>query len=143
MPDSSSSLKKRGAPPGNTNALKHGFYSPRHRKTSYLSDPTDLAGQIDLLHVYIQEVRSLAVELSALPDCPDHTARLRILSLSMHSLNRILRLHQKLLGPMDEKIVNRSNLSRCFDAAYLALLDQSLSTTPDAPAATDPTSPSA
>jgi len=53
--------RRRGARPGNTNALKHGFYSQRltSRGISWLDDQparADLLGEINLLRVFIRQM---------------------------------------------------------------------------------------
>ena len=57
------SLRKRGGQPGNTNALKHGYYSPRFHKleAADLADLADLAeegpaSEIALLRVLIRRM---------------------------------------------------------------------------------------
>lgn len=57
---------KRGAPPGNLNALKHGFYSPRFYKGE-LDDlaaamPQGLKDEISLMRVIIRRAMVLAEE---------------------------------------------------------------------------------
>ena len=58
--------RKRGAQPGNTNALKHGFYSPRFSPLELRDLDTALADGLDdeiaLLRVTIRRVFDLATD---------------------------------------------------------------------------------
>ena len=62
----------RGAPPGNTNALKHGFYSHTFQdlETSDLAglDPTGLVHEIQLLRVCIRRVSQQGKQVTNLPE---------------------------------------------------------------------------
>jgi hypothetical protein len=62
--------RKRGAQPGNTNALKHGFYSRRFNKIETqdleASNLDDLSGEIALLRVFTRRVFELAQDVDDL-----------------------------------------------------------------------------
>ena len=80
--------RKRGAQPGNTNALKHGFYSRRFNKieTQDLesSNLDDLSGEIALLRVFTRRVFELAQDVDDL-DRAVHL--LSVFSLSVGKLS--------------------------------------------------------
>ena len=88
------SKKKRGAPRGNHNALKHGFYSTafKDHERRLLSQPAsaDLSAEIELLRVanyrFIDALRACAGSL----DGKTQVAALRALNLSVHSIKRLL-----------------------------------------------------
>jgi hypothetical protein len=59
-------MRRRGAQPGNMNALKHGFYSPRFNRGE-LTDleqgiPYNLTDEINMLRVVIRRMLALADE---------------------------------------------------------------------------------
>ncbi len=111
--------KKRGAPPGNTNALKHGYYSPRFRPSSSAgvsnANLSDLPAQIDLLRAYIRQVKDLSAQMD---EIHDELGLLRVLSLAMSSLNHLLRVQQRLSGTAQEKAMLRNVLSQALDDLY-------------------------
>ena len=80
--------RKRGGQPGNTNALKHGFYSRRFNKieTQDLesSNLDDLSGEIALLRVFTRRVFELAQDVDDL-DRAVHL--LSVFSLSVGKLS--------------------------------------------------------
>jgi hypothetical protein len=87
--------RKRGAPPGNQNAFRHGFYSARFREAELLalnqSDALELADEIALIRVATArlldsldlhtEARDLQAELSII----------RAFNLSAHSIRALIR----------------------------------------------------
>jgi len=87
--------RKRGAQPGNRNALKHGFYSDQfdqvERQKLGLLPKMDLTGEIDLLR--IQMYRYLMAETEALPHMDYETRHqaLRTHSLAADTLSRLIR----------------------------------------------------
>jgi hypothetical protein len=110
--------KKRGAPVGNTNALKHGFYSPRYRPVgSPMYDDSGLLDQIAVLSLYIHQVMLLSEEIHSIKDS---LGIFRALSYSMACLNRLLRAQQLVSGGSQEEVnILRSSLSRILDQIYL------------------------
>jgi hypothetical protein len=96
--------RRRGAPPGNQNALKHGFYSARFNKSELKdynsADFTGLAQEIALLRLYIRRVVDLGVTSNGLSLSID---LLRALSLAVTSLTRLLKA-QSLLSNIDADI---------------------------------------
>ena len=88
------SKKKRGAPRGNHNALKHGFYSAafKDHERRILSQPSsaDLSAEVELLRVanyrFIEALRACPGSL----DGKTQVAALRALNLSVLSIKRLL-----------------------------------------------------
>ncbi len=86
--------RKRGAPRGNHNAFKHGFYSAafRNRERRILSQPSaaDLATEIELLRVanyrFLHDLGASAGPL----DHKTQLAALRAVNLSVLSIKRLL-----------------------------------------------------
>ncbi len=86
--------KKRGAPRGNRNALKHGFYSAafKDRERRLLSHPSaaELSTEIELLRVanyrFVQALTASADPL----DVKTQLAALRAVNLSILSIRRLL-----------------------------------------------------
>ena len=129
--------KKRGAPPGNTNALKHGYYSPRFgppsRRHPQNIDPTGVADQIDLLRVYIFHIQELSEQIN---NVRDQAGLLNALTLAMASLIRLLRLQRILPGDMDTKETARHAIFQVLSemsAQYAAPLSSEPSSSPPGP----------
>ena len=95
--------KKRGAPHGNTNALKHGFYSQRFCKTELEkleNTSVILEDEIELLRVLILRVFEAADEGGDNLDI--WTKSLRTLGLSLTRLASLLRMQRELTGVESE-----------------------------------------
>ena len=96
--------RRRGAQPGNTNALKHGFYS-RYFKAGELEDletiASDLTAEVALLRV---TSRRLFERLTAMEDAGDqfnienYTALTALLSACSVRLASLMRTNQVLTG---------------------------------------------
>jgi hypothetical protein len=92
--------RRRGAPNGNQNAVKHGFYS-RMFHTTDIEDLDDspainLADEIILLRVFIRRaIESNDTQL----DFPESLELLRVLSLASLSINRLIRTQHLLTPP--------------------------------------------
>jgi hypothetical protein len=72
MPAISPSLKrKRGAPPGNTNAFRHGFYSPSFTSGEMLSLDSNVKGEfhdeINLARVNANRLAELLKDFKTMP----------------------------------------------------------------------------
>jgi hypothetical protein len=87
--------RKRGAQPGNLNAIKHGFYSDQFRQAEKMSlsliQQMDLTGEIQFFRVELR--RYLEAETVAL-DQMDYETRLQALhtfSLAAECFNRLVR----------------------------------------------------
>ena len=104
-PSASLAPRKRGGQPGNTNSLKHGYYSTRFS----LADLTDLENhsfsglqdEITLLRVFTRRVVELSTDLENLPEA---VSLLRVLSMAMISLSRLMRTHHLLGGDRGDEI---------------------------------------
>ena len=87
--------KKRGAPRGNHNAFKHGFYSSafkeQERRLLAQLSPADLSAEVDLLRIAMfRFVQALNASTSPL-DAEAQLSALRALTLGTHSIARLLR----------------------------------------------------
>jgi hypothetical protein len=100
----SSSKRRRGAPPGNQNALKHGFYAAHKPASAQSAENTpilDLQAEIDLIRQSMQRVLALG-EPQTYREAVDY---LRSLSLAATTLTRLARTHRYLYpapNPGDE-----------------------------------------
>ena len=106
--------RKRGAQPGNTNALKHGFYS-RHFSKNDLSDleinaTKGVQDEITMLRVFIRYVLQLSTGAQTLPEA---LACLRAISLSVTALSRLIKVQHVVFG----------STSELDEALHLALQD--------------------
>ena len=111
--------RKRGGQPGNTNALKHGFYSRRfttleHNDLESTLDD-DLQSEVEMLRVQIRRVFDRSSEIDNLEQA---TYLLRILALAVGRLAALLRV-QSLYGlsPADEHQL-------AFDEALSELVEE-------------------
>jgi hypothetical protein len=100
----SSSKRRRGAPPGNQNARKHGYYStqsPASAQGEENSLALDLQVEIDFIRHSMQRVIALG-EPQTYREAVDY---LRALSLAATALTRLVRAHRYInpaLDPRDE-----------------------------------------
>jgi hypothetical protein len=114
MPDNRAPSRKRGGQPGNTNALKHGFYSRFFRR----GEVTDLeAYEIDGLNDEIAMLRVWTRRIMAIGDGVESLDEaIRVLgalgSASLH-LSHLLRSQKSLGGTTDE-----------FEQKFLKALDK-------------------
>ena len=124
----------RGAPPGNTNALKHGFYSRLFRqavrKTFDNTEFTGLQEEIDLLRLYTHRVLEMGKDTGNLEEAAN---LLRVLALASTSLARMVRT---------QHILARSGATtdEIFHQALLEALTELESASPSLSVA-DPESP--
>ncbi len=89
--------KRRGAQPGNRNAVKHGFYSSvfKAQERSLLAHVplTDLSAEIDLIrvtnHRFLEALKASKGDL----DLETQLIALRAVNLSAHSIATLLRAH--------------------------------------------------
>ncbi len=97
--------QKRGAPRGNHNALKHGFYSAAFKEQElrllHELPVTDLSAEVDLIRVmsyrFLQALNASPASL----DVETQLAALRAVSLSAHSITRLLHV-QLLLSHLND-----------------------------------------
>ena len=87
----SSSCRKPGGQPGNTNALRHGLYSLNARLEFTASAEADQDGllqkEIEILRGAMHQV----IEMSSQPDGPDGITVLHALTIASANINRLLR----------------------------------------------------
>jgi uncharacterized protein YjcR len=84
---------KGGAPRGNTNALKHGFYS-RHFKTRELKDldcETDLDDEIKFVRVCIRRISEQAENITSLDQGLEY---LRAISHAAYTITRMVKIRK-------------------------------------------------
>jgi len=103
--------RRRGAQPGNTNSLKHGFYT-RRMPPSDLSDLekhtfTGLREETSILRLFIRRVVELSGEVA---DLEQAVSLLRVLSLALLSLTRLLRTEQ-LLGTDKNELMDALSIA--------------------------------
>jgi hypothetical protein len=105
MPPHSSAPRRRGAQPGNLNAVSHGFYSTRFKKAERTaienSDFTGLADEIALLRLYIRRVVAESLQFD---DFAVHLEALRVISLASASLTSLIKLHVALTPSAGDKL---------------------------------------
>ena len=96
------STKRPGAPPGNRNALKHGFYAqPTHPLTSIVDIIADLAAKQIALSNHIDDL------LSTTDDLPNMVDLVKLFSLhgqNASRLGRLLRDQRALSGAASDGI---------------------------------------
>jgi hypothetical protein len=94
-PSSEKPKRKRGAPPGNKNAPKHGFYAQKdmHSGIDVLDGEasTGLLDEINLIRDYMLFVLSFAYDVNSLAEALDC---LRTFSLAASSLTRMIKAQE-------------------------------------------------
>ena len=94
-----SSKRPRGAPSGNLNALKHGFYSRRFKRRDARDleghDFHGLADEITMMRVFLRDVVERYDEAGTLAETVD---LLRAVCLAATSLTRLVKTHQLIAG---------------------------------------------
>ena len=103
-PKTKPKTRRRGAQPGNINALTHGFYSPRFRQADLTDlDQCQFSGlqdEIIMLRVYTRRVTEFSSEVDNFDDA---LSMLRALSMASVAMTRLIKT-QQIIGPspMDE-----------------------------------------
>ena len=102
MPSTFPTTRPRGgAPRGNTNALKHGFYSRRFRKSEVadleVTNATALRDEIAMLRVCLRRMVEWAPAIKSFADAATFV---RVISLGSGALARLIRI-QKAIGGSD------------------------------------------
>ena len=110
--------KKPGAPQGNHNAYKHGFYSAhfKDRERALLAglSPADLSGEIELMRV---EARRFMQARAGLPDDLDfdtHMSALRAITLTVEAINSLLRTQFAIAR--SSQLADQRDLDKAFAA---------------------------
>ena len=89
---------KRGAPLGNKNALKHGFYSRDIRETDCKGlEAVDLKGLSEEVSLVRLHIRNLTEQASIAPTLADYLLILRVMGFYFAQLNHMVKT-QILLG---------------------------------------------
>ena len=97
--DSLSRPRHAGAPLGNSNAFKHGFYTRRIKKRDLSGvASTDLKSLVDEIALIRVFTRRLAESCTPSADLYELAGILRILCLASTTITRILRVHYILTG---------------------------------------------
>jgi hypothetical protein len=104
--------RRRGAPRGNTNALKHGFYSPRYGPNT---PGATLTAQISVLRAYIAHVFQLSQDLHSVKN---QVSLLKALTHSVASLNHLVLLQQRIPGSAEQKDQARAVLLQAVTSIY-------------------------
>ncbi len=100
MSSKTSTLHRRpGAPLGNSNAFKHGFYTRRIKKRDLSGvETTDLKSLVDEIALIQVFTRRLVKSCASSTDFYELSAILRILCLASSTITRILRVNYLLTG---------------------------------------------
>ena len=103
MSPPSSTPRKRGAPPGNCNAVKHGFYSRKFKNSDLVRNDQvkkiDLEDEITLIHLNIRHLLELGLNAK---DLNEGIMILRVVSLGASALARLVRT-QHLISPIEDE----------------------------------------
>ncbi len=95
--------RRRGAPDGNTNALKHGFYSRRFKKSELVDldghEFTGLQDEIVMLRVIIRRMVEMSKDAG---DFAQNIILLRGICHASDSLTRLLKTEVLLFSKKDE-----------------------------------------
>ena len=120
--------KSRGAQPGNTNAIKHGFYSDRFRSgeiddlETLATAQTGLQEEISLMRVLIRRVLEHADEQH--DASPDPNAALEIWS---NTLNALGNASSRLAGLLrTQQVLSSGSSNEILDALSTALQEVTL-----------------
>ena len=97
--------RKPGAQPGNTNALKHGFYSQRFRNGELADldsfEDTDLQDEIGMLRVYLRRLLEMA---EGIDDTRQAAAILDKISLVAVRISTLAKAQHILTGDQDSRV---------------------------------------
>jgi hypothetical protein len=94
MTDAPQAKRKRGAPKGNLNALKHGFYSEQLRRAEIAAlegvDPTSIKDEIGVLRVVVRRLIQLIKTSQSVPEL---TSLITTLSTLTGNLGRLIHVY--------------------------------------------------
>lgn len=137
-PESETSARRRGAPLGNTNAIKHGYYARKLREVEAGElHEFDFSGVREEALILRYFIRRLVEQSSAQNDLTQAESQLRVISHAVASLARILTTQEVLAESEDRR--RRSSLqlnSRISDLLQQlrVLRQQNQDLAPDDPA---------
>jgi hypothetical protein len=107
---------KRGAPKGNNNALKHGFYSRKIPVTDLAgldqTLSTNLEDEIEVMRIFMRRVVELGSKTS---DLEKTINLLRILTFASMGINRLVRTQITLANPSNEANLLQAALAELED----------------------------
>lgn len=113
-----SAPRRRGAPLGNNNAIKHGFYSRQFKKADLdalaASNSSGLKDEIAMLRLFIGRVVALGVDVDNLPEA---ISLLRVLCLATAGMSRLLKTEYLISGKANE-------LNTALDEALLKAMEE-------------------
>ena len=109
LPAMQAAPKSQGAQPGNTNAVKHGYYSSLYKQSERRlleqGSLTDLSAEIELIRVtnkrFLQALNASKSDL----DFETQLTALRAVNLSAHSIATLLRAHA-LTAALDQDMLD-------------------------------------
>ena len=124
-----SQKRRRGAPIGNTNAIKHGMYSPRHNPDIYTEESErskqTLDEEITHLRFFMRRLYELSISVDNIYDA---AGLLRVLSMASTSLTNMLRAQYLIFG--DE---SQGSLSRALQAVLADMRAKKAGSSPPKP----------
>jgi len=98
-----SEKKPRGAPPGNSNALKHGFYSRQFKRVVQRDlDGHEFEGLTDEITMLRVLIRQIFEDVVHSKDPLTRLEGFRAISLGCFSLSRLVRTHNIIIPPGSE-----------------------------------------
>ncbi len=122
--------RRRGAPVGNTNALKHGMYSPRCNPTVYAEESQRSKQTLDEEIAFMRFFIRRLVELSeSVDNLYDAAGLLRVFSMASTSLTNMMKAQYLIFG--DESNASLSTALQAVLADMRAKKTGSLPLEPD------------
>ena len=122
--------RRRGAPVGNTNALKHGMYSPRSNPTVYAEESQRSKQTLDEEIAFMRFFIRRLVELSeSVDNLYDAAGLLRVFSMASTSLTNMMKAQFLIFG--DESNASLSTALQAVLADMRAKKTGSLPLEPD------------
>ncbi len=102
--------RKRGAPVGNKNALKHGFYShafTKEEQREWISAKGGLQPEINLFKVLIARTARMLKPIgeNSAPSFHESIATLYVVSMAVSRLNSFYRTNEKLYAASDNSLI--------------------------------------
>ena len=98
MPNHFAPIPRRGAPLGNNNAFKHGFYARRINRNLSSEESTNLKSLVDEIALIRVFTRKLVESCHPSAELKELADILRILCLASASITRILRIYYLITG---------------------------------------------
>jgi len=125
--------RRRGAPHGNKNALKHGFYSRQFNKADLVDlekvEFVGLKDEIIMMRVFMRRVIQLGKDVNELPHA---ISLLRVLCLASASLMRLLKTQHFLGAEQDKNALALREILDDLTEAMVPFVESFLKDDPDA-----------